>query len=237
MIYHKGRLLERLYKQGKTRAAESVEKEIAELSHEKALIYREYAQEYRLWEGSDFDIVGAIWKKRSSLATKRLEETLQAYCPLVPITASRHSYKTGTIRRFECRWMSIADITFDKAPTPKSGYDGLLVYAFGNQPNANNLPFICADKRPLLVAYAAHENQIKELVLEAAAARAVLLESPELIHDGVARKEARCRVQAAEDQLRECKPDFYTELSRHSVVYWIRNQAGRISSRSFNTHI
>lgn len=35
MIYHKGRLLERLYKQGKTRAAESVEKEIGELKRKK----------------------------------------------------------------------------------------------------------------------------------------------------------------------------------------------------------
>jgi hypothetical protein len=35
MIYHKGRLLERLYKQGKTRAAESVEKEIGELKRRK----------------------------------------------------------------------------------------------------------------------------------------------------------------------------------------------------------
>lgn len=198
---------------------ETLDKEIGKLSHDKALIYREYAQEYRLWEGSDFDIVGAIWKKRSSLATKRLEETLQVYCPLVPITASRHSYKKGTIRRFECRWMSIADLASDKAPTPKSGYDGLLVYAFGNQPVVKNLPFYCADKRPLLVAYAARENQIKELVLEAAAARAVLIESPELIHDGVAKKEARFRVQAAEDQLREYVSQTFTPSSQDTQWY------------------
>jgi|GEM_PF-3215130 len=35
MIYQKGRFLERLYKQGKTRAAESVEKEIMELKRKK----------------------------------------------------------------------------------------------------------------------------------------------------------------------------------------------------------
>lgn len=197
----------------------AIKTELSELAQLKTLIYREYAQEYRLWEGSDFDIVGAIWKKRNTLAMRPLAETLQALWPRQSLTASRHSYKTGTVRRFECQWMSVDELISCKAPAPNVGYDGLIVYAFGNQPQVQNLPYQCSDKRPLLIAYAAHENQIKELVLEAAAARAVFLESPELIHDAVARKEARFRVQAAEDQLREYLSQIYEPNAQESHWY------------------
>ena len=46
------------------------------------------------------------------------------------------------------------------------------------------------------------EDQIRDVVVDAAAAKAVLKESPELTHDGVARKEARFRAHAAEERLR-----------------------------------
>ncbi|MEW6378866.1 MAG: hypothetical protein AB1611_04585 [bacterium] len=197
---------------------QTLDNEISDLSQKKVLIFRQYAQEYRLWEGSDFDIIGAIHEKRALLETRPLVETLQSYCPQVPIIASRHSYETGTVRRFECRWMAITDL-IAAAPKPQRGYDGLLVYAFGNQTTIQELPPACADGRPILVAYTAHENQIRELILEAAAARAVFDEAPELVHDGVARKEARFRVQAAEDRLRSYVGEIYAPGSEDAQWY------------------
>jgi hypothetical protein len=192
--------------------AKEVELEIDALVGRKVLIFREYAHEYRLWEGSDFDIVAAIREKKAIIATKLLEQVLQTYFPLRPLIASRYSYETGTVRRFERRWMSLSDLE-KSAPSPNKGFDGLLLYCFGTKKRVTTLPEQCSDKRPLVVAYASNQNQIKEIALEVAAVKAVLKESPELVHDGVARREARFRVRAAEDQLRGYVEQIYSANS------------------------
>lgn len=199
-------------------SSEAIDREIETLSNRKILLFREYAGEYRLWEGSDFDIPKAILKKKASIATRPLQEILQNFFPQSPLIASRHSYETGTIRRFTSRWMNITDLE-DATPQVQEEFDGLIVYAFGSQPYVGNLPKFCADHKPLIIVYSPHENQIKELVLEAAATRAVLREAPELRRDGVARKEVRFRVQAAENQLREYLSQIFSPGSNEAIWF------------------
>jgi len=197
-----------------------IDKEINRLAKDGVLIYREYAREYRLWEGSDFDVVGAISEKIATLAARPLMETLQQYSPQNPVTASRHSYVKGTVRHFECRWMSAGEL-LTSAPVAKTGFDGLLAYAVGTQPLQQDAPAACADGRPLLIAYSAHENQIRELAIEAAAAMSVLESAQELAHDGVARKEVRFRIQATEEQLRTYVGQIFAPGSED--VTWYAN--------------
>jgi len=119
--------------------------------------------------------------------------------------------------------MAYSDLIRRSKPKPSDGYDGLLVYSFGNQSKIQKLPDSCEDGRPLIIAYTAHENQIKELVLEAAAARKIL-GSPELNHDGVARKEVRFRIQASEDLLREYIGQIYAPASDDATWHIGKNQ-------------
>jgi len=198
--------------------SDALEAEIDAMEKRKTLIFREYANEYRLWEGSDFDIFKAIKEKKATLAIRPLDQVLQETFLLTPLIASRHSYKTGTVRKFECRWMSGYDL-IQSTPSPAQGFDGLFVYCFGNEKREQKLPRLCSDGRPIIIAYAPHKNQIKELVLEAAAAKAVLMEAPELVRDGVARKEARYRVHAAEDQLRTYVGQVYSTGSDDLIWY------------------
>jgi hypothetical protein len=58
------------------------------------LIHREYADEYHLWEGTDFDIPTAVRECKALLATQSLEKILKETLPLAPLTASKHSYET-----------------------------------------------------------------------------------------------------------------------------------------------
>ena len=175
--------------------------ELDHLANRGKLLYREYAKEYRLWEGSDFDILGAVREKKAALVTRPLEDILQWVAPLDPVIASRHSYVTGTVRKFEARWMALQDIHKQQL-IPKEGYDGLLIYSYGHDKGRLEIPSSCSDDKPLIVAYVSYENQIKELAIEHAAALAVLNEAAELQRDGVARKEARYRVHVSEIQLR-----------------------------------
>ncbi len=198
---------------------ETVKDLIDQLVARGVILYREYAGEYRLWEGSDFDIYGALRKKRAKLAIGSMDALLQKYLPLTPVIASRHSYETGTIRRFERRWLNVESLTEDLAP--KNGYDGLFLYSFGTVAVPSYIPKKCCDGRPLFVAYVPSLPTIHELALEAAAARSVLEESPELVHDSVARKEVRFRIKVAEQQFREHINQMY--LPGSEDVFWFSN--------------
>lgn len=165
------------------------------------LIYREYAGEYRLWEGSDFDVAEAISEQKGKMAISPLGTLLQDYFPLSPLIASRHAFTSGTVRRFERRWLSQEQINGDL--TPRKGFDGLIVYAFGSETELEKPPEKCSDQRPLIVAYLPHQSTLQELALGAAATRAVFDGSLELSHDGVARKEVKYRIKNAEQYLRE----------------------------------
>jgi hypothetical protein len=59
------------------------------------LIYREYADEFRLWEGTDIDIPAAIDRRKPAIAGRPLAELLEKAAPMLPLTASRHAYHTG----------------------------------------------------------------------------------------------------------------------------------------------
>ncbi len=188
------------------------------LTDRNTLIFREYANEFRLWEGSDFDIFNAIREKKATTAAKPVEQVLRDTFPLTPIIASRHSYQKGTVRQFESRWMSLQEVA--QSPLiPMNGFDGLLIYCIGNERVPTELPNMCHDNKPLIVAYAPYENQIKELAMEVASIKAVLMEAPELVHDGVARKEARYRLHAAETQLHNFVNRIFSPESEEIVWY------------------
>jgi len=210
---------------GETRGRHSeFEAELNHLADRGKLLYREYAKEYRLWEGSDFDILGAVREKKAALAARPLEDILQWIAPLDPVIASRHSYVTGTVRKFEARWTALPDIHKQQL-IAKEGYDGLLIYSYGYDKGRLEIPPSCSDNKPLIVAYVPYENQIKELAIEHAAALAVLNEAAELQRDGVARKEARYRAHASETQLRIFVSRLFHPGS--TKIQWFVNGAKR----------
>jgi ABC-type iron transport system FetAB ATPase subunit len=183
----------------------------------RILLYREYADEYRLWEGSDFDIHEALRKKKEQLTVGSLDVLLGKYVPLSPVIASRHSYETGTTRRFERRWVD-AELLTDNIE-PGEGFDGLLVYSFGTTSEPSYVPRECKDGRPLLVVYVSSKRIIYELALDLAAARSVLEESPELENDSVARREVKARIRMAEQEFHERLEQLYASGSADALWY------------------
>ena len=182
-----------------------------ELIKTKGLFYREFAKELRLWEGSDFDVYGTIRTQKAKMAINSLDQLLQEYLPLSPFISSRHAFETGTVRRFERRWLNVESLSDDLAPSP--GFDGLFAYCFGTLTKPENVPPICADGRPLLVAYVSSQTTLVELALEVAASRYVFETSPELEHDRVARKEVSFRVNMAEQHFRSYLSQLYSPES------------------------
>ncbi len=174
-----------------------------------ALIYREYADEFRLWEGTDIDIPAAIDAHKPAVAARPLETLLETAVPLLPLTASRHSYHTGTLRRFQRRWSAVEDLSDAVAAFDGDPADGLLLHAYGTDVPPSAFPRTAADGRPVLVAYAREADRLRDRAMEAAAAEAILTDLPELARDGVARREARHRAESAQARLKSFLTDLY----------------------------
>lgn len=189
---------------------DAADAELAALSEKGLLIYREYADEFRLWEGTDIDIPAAIERQKPMIAARPLPDLLEKTAPLLPLTASRHSYRTGTLRHFARRWCAAEGVAEAVAGFDGNAADGLLLYLFGNDEPMEPLPARTPDGYPVLVAFAREEYRLRERLLDAAAAKAILAEVPELDRDGVARREAKFRAGAAEQRLKQFLDELYT---------------------------
>ena len=79
-------------------------KTIKSLVTRKIIVYRQFAEEYRIWEGSDFDFDGALEKTREDLQQSfNLTSALDRLVKSRPMFARRHSFETGTNRIFRTK--------------------------------------------------------------------------------------------------------------------------------------
>lgn len=176
---------------------EATKNNLRALEERGVILYRDYSNEFRLWEGSDYDVQKAIGECRVRLKLNNLSDVLQNFLPLTPIIASRHSYEKGTIRRFERRWLEEKEI--DKELETSSEFDGLILYTFGKKKKLEDLPKTCKNMKPIVIGYASSYTTLKKLALEIAAIRSLLTNSKEIQQDYVARKELRYRLKVSKN--------------------------------------
>jgi hypothetical protein len=148
------------------------------------ITYREFADEFRLWRGSDLDLKAALESARRRLRDQSIECLLGQAHTMLPIVAARHSTKTGTLRAFERIWDADGRVTPLTSLDPA---DGLLVYVVGDV-----LPSIAAAgmrAKPVIAVRPGTTTSLIDCAVELGAIRAVLADSDTLGDDWVARRE------------------------------------------------
>lgn len=167
-----------------TQSSESVSKILDELELAGRLTYRSFADEFRLWNGSDIDLRSALEQARRSLLMLPTEDLLSASHDLAPLVAARHSAETGTLRVFDRTWKSGGVVS---PLGPNDLADGLLVYVAGD-----SLPQVATTEFKAKPVIAVRPNGVQDLIdiaLELHAIRTVLGNDEILGDDWVARKE------------------------------------------------
>ena len=174
----------------------SVSKALRRLEDHGLVTYRGFADEYRVWEGTDFDIAAALSASRARLASDTLAGLLQRVDPLRPVVANRHSQRVGMLRYFEVRFLADDDDGRVLALDP--GADGLLGVALGQ-----SLPHVSLDDaRPLVLVRADPTRDLRDAAIEAAATLDVLDNSEGLENDRVAKRELQERAAVATQAVR-----------------------------------
>ncbi|MTW19892.1 hypothetical protein GJ668_02155 [Allochromatium palmeri] len=166
---------------------------IARLEASSVIHFRRFAQEYRVWQGSDFDLRGALQQALAEQSGLSLADTLNTLAPLRPIVARRASIETGTLRTYtpaftaRDRW----------PPQPLDTGDARLWFYLAEPDEQPDL----ADAPELdVVAVCPFTERLRELVGEWLALRDLPRQQAALHQDPVAQREHQTWLANAESE-------------------------------------
>lgn len=199
-------------------------KALHELENWSVALYRRHVGAWGLFAGSDVDLDETV-----ALARAQLGEgvaALVSYLPAQPpIVAKRHYHETGTLRWFDARIASSADLTgvIDKAirGTAQAGSFLLVLPDKGEDPKkvrstcktvsveAFNTPVALALGVPV------KPERLRDLALEVAALEHVRTSLPALEGDAVARRELYGRINATRAEMRQAVREAFETAVWH----------------------
>lgn len=169
---------------------ESLDAPLAALQAASIIHFRGFSGEYRVWQGSDFDLRAALERATAEQSSRALADLLNSLNPLPPMVARRASIETGTLRSFRVRFTSA-----ERWP-PEATEDELTLWLYLAEPAEN----VRLDGAPELavIAVCRSTEHLRERVAEWQA----LIELPrlhaELQQDPVAMREHLAWLENAE---------------------------------------
>ena len=170
------------------------------------LTFRSFADEYRLWQGSDVDLRGRVSDAREQLRSTNAADLLVRLYSDNPIIAARHSQEVGMLRYFAVSYTDDGSKTTPSLPKNDPA-DGLVVYHLGFADTATNLQ-VGSDRRPTVLVTSERSGRVRDAAIEVAAALAVL-DQQEVMDDRVARRELQDRVADARNRLSQALADTF----------------------------
>lgn len=175
--------------------ADQVSADLESLQYKSIITYRKFSSEYRIWEGSDFDLDEQVNETIQQLGRIDLAEVLNKRKTLLPIVARRYSIETGTLRYFQPFYASLeAGLKqLEQTDTPQ------IVFFLAEDIDARNQFQDLTKEANELTLFALCENvtQLSSAVVEVLALESIQNESPEIKSDPVAQRELKDRLVSA----------------------------------------
>ena len=186
---------------------------LAKLEMASVIHFRNFNNEYRVWQGSDFDLATAVRQVSSEYAAFPAVELLNELYPLKPIVARRVSIETASLRAF-------SPIFTSRIYPPKNDID-LSICFYLAEPGET----VCAEALPGLTITAVIEEESIGRLTEALTEWKALLELPNrhaVLHDDpVAQREYRIWLENAEAEALRLIQGLIDEPENSSINwYW-----------------
>lgn len=188
--------------------------------------YRRFSGEYRVWQGTDFDIDERTEVEREKLGQFDLATTLNERGAVEPVVARRHSVKTGALRYFEVEFV---DAGSWKLVDP--GVDPRILFFLAESADDESA-FDDARKSAGphdIWVLCRNGTTIRSVIADVRALEGVQRGSQELASDPVAAREIRERLEAAKVAERDVIDSLITDTSV-SGWYW-RNERLQVPSQ------
>jgi energy-coupling factor transporter ATP-binding protein EcfA2 len=185
-----------------TRALEaySLDAALAQLCSTGFVTYREHADEFRIWRGSDFDLGEQVRLLMASYRKEPLDQLLASTLELDPLIATRHSQQRCVVRLFQqCFASTRTDLT--GLQPDFNDPDGLLVWWVSDKrPENLQLPGWAPS---VVLVQMERPADLRQLVSYVRAYQGLLKGKLIPDQDWVARREAQERLAASLQKLQE----------------------------------
>lgn len=186
---------------------------LPELEQAGLVTYREFADEYRVWQGTDVDIRRLLEAARNRTQERSLLDILTDIDQPRPVVAARHSAENDILRVFARRYVDGA--TAVEPPGPFSPYDGEALLVIGADGALPSLSQSGPASKPVVAAIPQDVTVVDAAAREAAAVT-LALDDPAAAGDWVARRELGERLAEARNALEHA----LTEAFRPNACQW-----------------
>jgi len=168
---------------------------------EKSIItYRKFNNEYRVWQGSDFDLENAVQEESTQLGHISLAEELNKAELLQPLVARRHTFNTGTLRYFIPLF---ADNQTSKQLNKTNNTPRIILFIVETEEDKDIFNRLLKSAKNLdIYALLSKGEQLREITTEVLALRRIQETQKTLHDDAVAQHEHKIRLNAAEQILK-----------------------------------
>ncbi|MEW6647427.1 MAG: hypothetical protein AB1450_09535 [Pseudomonadota bacterium] len=188
------------------------------LTKKSIIQYRKFSNEYRVWQGSDFDLDAAVEAQKSKQDNSEFAQIMNSRHVLMPIVARKYTIQSGALRYFVPTFVDAK--TFKSAPT-SAGEPRIIFFLSEGQEDRklfNEIVKVRFSDLDIVVEYL-NTAQLKEAVSEVLALEGVRREGQELNSDPVAQREFKDRYSSAlaveAEQLTE-----FVDNPTAGVWYW-----------------
>ncbi len=189
---------------------------IQELRQRSIITYREYADEFRVWRGTDVDLQSSIDIIRHRYTKTPLHEILEKVQNLDSMVAARHGIRKGTMRTFERGFL---DNKGNRIYEPEND-DGLVLYSSGDMVQSTKKiakPVIIVESRDDLLP-------LRHSAIDALSIKEILDTDPNVSKDWVARKELWERMEWATSSVEE---EFRRAYDQNATWWYINPPNGK----------
>ncbi len=204
----------------------TVKNALKSLQDKSVINYRRFNAEYRVWQGSDFDLENALQEELNNIGQFSLAAELNNAKNMLPVVARKYTIKTGTLRYFV---PTFVDAKSYKTTEVQSNDARIIFYLASDQDDEKIFynDVVNYFSKLDIVALSLNGSQLREAVAETLALKRIGITCQELNSDPVAKREYEDRLTAAEqseDQLlqdliaypAEC--NWYHEAEKQNVI-------------------
>lgn len=203
--------------QSEDRDPQDVENLLTSLIEAGLITYRAFSDEYRIWQGSDYNLRRVIDNARQEIQQSLLSDLLRDALALEPLVAGRHSQRTGILRVFGRQFLPSS--SGPREPVDPS-WDGIVYYAVDPDIDSSTISPL-EDGRPAVYVIPSDVSVVREAAIEAAALTSALRRAETENADWVAQRELVERASAAQQQLQAVIGDTWD-----SKAEWILAGSG-----------
>ena len=162
------------------------------------VVYREFADEFRIWLGTDYPIQEKMQIHRFDAKQKGIADLLNLANPLSPMVASRHSQKKGILRIFERKFIANEELVQSSVELTEST-DGNLFFLVDAYDKTRNK--LSATGQPVVLATASKIDEVYETAIEVFALKEVARDAEATNADRTARREIAERLGLVQTKL------------------------------------